>query len=181
MTDATVKKEQANSSVTLRRLTATAVFAAMITIMTAYLFHIPIGVNSGYIHFGDALIYLAAAILPLPYACAAGAIGGGLADLLTAPVWAPATIIIKMIICLPFTRKGTKIVNRRNSIALFAAFVLSATGYFLAEGIMFGFHVSFLTSVSGSVIQSSGSAIMFLIIGTALDTVGFKTRFARGV
>lgn len=77
MTDATVKKEQAQSSLILRRITVTAVFAAMITLMTAYIFHIPTGMNEGYIHFGDALIYVAAAILPLPYACAAGAIGGG--------------------------------------------------------------------------------------------------------
>ena len=49
------------------------------------------GFNGGYIHLGDALIYLAAVLLPAPYAMAAGAIGGGLADLLTAPVWAPAT------------------------------------------------------------------------------------------
>lgn len=181
MTDATVKKEQAQSSLILRRITVTAVFAAMITLMTAYIFHIPTGMNEGYIHFGDALIYVAAAILPLPYACAAGAIGGGLADLLTAPVWAPATIIIKMMICLPFTAKGNKIVTGRNIAALFAAFILTAAGYYLAEGIMFGFHAAFLTSVSGSMVQSGGSAIAFLIIGTALDKIGFKTRIAREV
>mgnify|MGYP002244982711 CR=1 FL=1 len=104
------------------------------------------------------MIYLAAAFLPLPYACAAGAIGDGLADLLTAPVWAPATIIIKMLICLPFSSKGTKLVTKRNVVALFLAFAISATGYYIAEGIMFGFTVSFFTSVSGSIVQSGGSA-----------------------
>ena len=44
------------------------------------------------------MIYLAAVILLLPYAYVVGAIGGGLADLLTGPVWALATIIIKMLI-----------------------------------------------------------------------------------
>ena len=38
-------------------LVLSALFAAMITVMTAFLFHIPIGVNGGYLHFGDALIY----------------------------------------------------------------------------------------------------------------------------
>ena len=66
-----------------------------------------------------------------PYACAAGAIGGGLADLLTAPVCAPATIIIKMLICLPFSSKGTKLVTKRNVVALFLAFASSATGYYI--------------------------------------------------
>ena len=32
-------------------LVLSALFAAMITVMTAFLFHIPIGVNGGYLHF----------------------------------------------------------------------------------------------------------------------------------
>ena len=43
-------------------LVLSALFAAMITVMTAFLFHIPIGVNGGYLHFGDALIYLPASL-----------------------------------------------------------------------------------------------------------------------
>lgn len=56
--------------------TLTGLMAAMITLMTAYICHIPIGLNGGYLHFGDSLIYLAAALLPTPYALAAAAIGG---------------------------------------------------------------------------------------------------------
>ena len=43
---------------TLRYVVVAALFAALITIMTAYICHIPVGVNGGYVHFGDALIYL---------------------------------------------------------------------------------------------------------------------------
>ena len=57
-------------------LTLTGIFAALITIFTAYIGHIPVGANGGYVHFGDTIIYLAATILPMPYAMAAGAIGG---------------------------------------------------------------------------------------------------------
>ena len=77
-------------------LVLSALFAAMITVMTAFLFHIPIGVNGGYLHFGDALIYLAASMLPTPYACIAAAVGAGLADIVSgAPIWAPFTLVIK--------------------------------------------------------------------------------------
>ena len=93
--------------------------------------------------------------------CAA-AIGGGLADLLTAPMWAPATIIIKMLITLPFTSQNTKILNTRNIIAPFLALAISATGYYLAEGILFGSFLSPLASISGSVIQSGGKRGSFL-------------------
>ena len=70
----------------LRLLVTAALFAAAITVMTAYMLHIPIP-TGGYIHLGDALIYLAACLLPVPCAAAAAAIGAGLADLLTAPTF----------------------------------------------------------------------------------------------
>ena len=69
-------------STKIRNIAITGVFAALITVMTAYVCHIPVGTNGGYVHFGDALIYLAAVLLPRPYALAAAAIGGGMADLL---------------------------------------------------------------------------------------------------
>lgn len=116
--------EKQQKPVTL--LTVTGLFAAIITLMTAYICHIPYGANGGYIHFGDALIYVAAVILPRPYAMAAAAIGGGLADLLTAPMWAPATIIIKMLITLPFTSKNGRMLNGRNIIAPFLAALISS-------------------------------------------------------
>lgn len=147
----------------------------MTTLMSSlYLPHSGRGEREDMYIWDDTMIYLAAAFLPLPYACAAGAIGGGLADLLTAPVWAPATIIIKMLICLPFSSKGTKLVTKRNVVALFLAFAISATGYYIAEGIMFGFTVSFFTSVSGSIVQSGGSAIMFVTSVSALDKTDLR-------
>ena len=176
----TMVKEGAVSSEVLKRLTFTAVLSAMITVMTAYICHVPVGLNGGYVHFGDALIYLGAALLPMPYAMAAGAIGGGLADLLTAPMWAPATIIIKMLIVLPFSSRGGKIVTKRNIAALAAAFFISAAGYYIAEGILFGFTAAFWASVSGSVVQGAGSAAVFLVFGLALDNLHFKTKIWRG-
>ena len=166
----------------LRKLTYTGIFAAMITLMTAYICHVPVGSNGGYIHFGDSLIYLGAVLLPTPYALAAAAIGGGLADLLTAPAWTIATIIIKMLITIPFSNKTSKIICPRNVIATVIAFAISGTGYFIAEVIMFGMGdaaivAAFLSSMSGSLIQSGGSAIFFLIFGLFLDKMGFKKRF----
>ena len=56
-----------------RRLVITALFAGAITMMTAYMLHIPLP-TGGYIHLGDAMIYLAACLLPVPYAAAAAAV-----------------------------------------------------------------------------------------------------------
>ena len=164
----------------MRYLTLTGLMAAMITMMTAYICHIPIGVNGGYIHFGDSIIYLAAVLLPTPYALAAAAIGGGLADLMTAPMWAPATIIIKMLITIPFTNKSAKIITPRNIIATVIAYLITGIGYFIADYIIFGsFGSALIASLSGNLIQSVGSAIFFIIFGLALDKVHLKSRLSN--
>lgn len=170
-------KDGRNSLSNIRYLTMTGLMAAMITIMTAYICHIPMGMNGGYIHFGDALIYLAAVLLPRPYALVAAAIGGGMADILTAPLWAPATIIIKMLIVLPFSNKTKKIVTPRNVFATVLAYFISAFSYFLAQYILFGTWAVLLVSMSESLIQSTGSAICFIIFGHALDKANMKKRF----
>ena len=72
----------------LRRLCQCAIFAAVIYVFTAYL-HVPS--FNGYTHIGDGFLYLAASLLPTGYAAAAGAVGAGLADLLSGySIWAPA-------------------------------------------------------------------------------------------
>ncbi len=160
----------------VKNLTTAGIMAALITLMTAYFVHIPIGINGGYLHFGDAIIYLAAVLLPTPYALGAAAIGGGMADLLTAPMWAPATIIIKMLIALPFTDKSTKIVTMRNVVATILAYFISGLGYFVAEYIIFGTWAVFLVSMSQSLVQSLGSAVVFVILGIAFDKAHLKNR-----
>lgn len=178
MTNQTTIKNKTiqKSSTKMKYLTMTGLMAAMITIMTAYICHIPVGTNGGYIHFGDSLIYLAAVLLPTPYALAAAAIGGGLADLLTAPMWTIVTIIIKMLITIPFSCKQSKCITVRNIIATIFAFFISGTCYFFAEYILFGTWSAYLVSMSGSLIQSSGSAVFFIIFGLALDKCGIKSK-----
>lgn len=164
-------------TVKARNLTMAGIFAALITIMTAYVCHIPIGLNGGYVHFGDALIYLAAVLLPRPYALMAAAVGGGLADLLTAPMWTIATITIKMLLVLPFTSKTGKIITTRNVLATVIGYVISGIGYFVAEYILFETWSVFLVSMLQTLVQSLGSAILFVVLGFALDKTGVKNRF----
>lgn len=160
----------------IHNLALSGVFAALITIFTAYIGHIPVGINGGYIHFGDGLIYLAAAMLPMPYAMLSGAIGGGIADLLTAPSWALATVVIKALIVIPFSNGSVKILSKRNLVAPVLSYFISATGYYIAEALLFGTKAAILTSFSGSFVQSFGSMIFFLMLGTTLDKIGFKAR-----
>lgn len=162
----------------INHLTTAGIIAALITLMTAYILHISIGVNGGYIHIGDALIYLAAALLPTSYALAAAAIGAGLADLLTAPMWAPATIVIKLLLVFCFTNKSPKIVTLRNVLATIPACIITVGGYYLAEYILFGAWPVPL-SVLQNLLQSAGSTFVFAVLGLGLDKAHVKVRFFR--
>ncbi len=160
----------------IQLMTITAIFATLIIITTSYMFHIPVPVTGGYIHLGDGIIYIAATILPTPYAILAAVIGGGMADLLTAPMWVVPTIIIKALITLAFSNKGMKIVSARNMMATIIALVISTAGYYFSNVIVFGREIAVMSSVFGSLSQSIGSAIVFLVIGMALDNMKLKRR-----
>jgi uncharacterized repeat protein (TIGR04002 family) len=153
-----------------KALAVSALFTATVLIFTAYIFHIPIGAG-GYIHFGDAFIYIAAAVLPLPYALFIGAIGGGLADVLSgAPVWAPFTVIIKPLMALCFTKKPGKILgHKQNLCAPVFAGAIGLFGYFIAEGLIYGSFITAAASSAVGLIQFFGSAALFYILAGVID------------
>lgn len=165
-------------SKTIQYMTTAALFGAIICLTTAFLFHIPIGTAGGYVHLGDAFIYLAGAFLPMPYAMAAAGIGSGLADLLTgAPHWALFTVIIKAAMAACFTSSKTKVLCRRNVIAAFGAGLICIVGYYFAEVVLFGNWITpLLTIPTGGLVQSGGGAALFLLIGAAFDRANIKSR-----
>ena len=164
----------------LYRLVTAALFAAAIAVMTAYMLHIPIP-TGGYIHIGDALIYLAACLLPLPYAVGAAAVGAGLADLLTAPMWVVPTLIIKAIVVLPFTSRRTRILCPRNIAAIFISGLISPVGYGLAACVLLGGPNAFLPQFLGTLIQAVASGAVFVVLALALDGARVKERLSAGI
>ena len=159
----------------LYRLAAAAIFAAAIAVVTAYLLHIPIP-TGGYVHLGDTLIYLAACLLPAPYAVAAAAVGAGLADLLTAPMWVLPTLIIKALLALPFTSREERLLCRRNGIAAVVAGIFSPLAYAGAACLLTGSRVAFLPQLLGTLAQGIGSGVLFIVLALALDRMKFKSR-----
>ncbi len=168
-------KQGLNVSIKTKLLVLSALFASIICMTVAYFLHIPIGGNGGFVHIGDAFIYLAATLLPTPYAAIAAAIGAGMADMLVgASNWVLATIIIKPILVLFFTSKSKNIINTRNVIASILAGIVGTILYMIAEGIMYGSFVSaFVLSFIG-LLQPIGSFIVFILVGIALDKLKIK-------
>ncbi len=147
-----------------RLLTLTSLFAAMVFIFTAYIFHIPIGTNGGYIHIGDAFIFMAGSFLPGPYAELAAAIGAGFADFMTGgALWLPATIIIKPVMCFIFRRTN-------NFLSPVIAGVVGIVLYYLYEALLFGNFIAPIYSIPLGMIQVFGSAAVYYVY------LGFKKR-----
>lgn len=155
-----------------KHLCLAAVMAAIIYIFTAY-FHIPS--HTGYTHIGDAFVYLAAALLPLPYAMGAGAVGAALADLLSGyAIWAPGSIFIKAATVLFFTSKRDTIICRRNLAALLPALAICVGGYYGYEALITGNAVAPLAGIPGYCIQVLASSAVFIVLGSLLDNMHFK-------
>jgi uncharacterized repeat protein (TIGR04002 family) len=153
----------------LRTLTAAAVFAAVTMIMTAFI-HVP--AFFGYIHPGDAVIFLGAALLPAPFAAAAAGIGAGFADLIAGyPLYIPATVIIKAVMTIPFSNKG-KIIDRHNSIAAAAAVIIGAGGYLLYDFFIYG--AGAISALPLNIVQEIISVIIFICLGLMIDRSGIK-------
>lgn len=169
------KQQKTNVSSKTRTLVSAALFASIICITIAYFLHVPVGGNGGFVHVGDAFIYLAAVLLPTPYAACAAVIGAGMADILTGSAnWALATIIIKPILVLFFTNRSKKIINTRNIFAAIIAGIVGTVLYMIAEGIMYGSFVSaFVLSLVG-LVQPLGSFIVFVVIGLVFDKLKIK-------
>ena len=159
-----------------------AMFAAMVAVMTAFVqIKTPTG---GYVHLGDSMIYLTASFLPLPYAVAASAIGGGIADLLVYPETIIYTIIIKAVNALFFSSKGDKLLTKRNALMTIPSGLVTVIGYSISKFIRMllggsDFHAAIVAAalkMPENAIQAIASALIFLLIAVAFDKADIKKR-----
>ena len=162
----------------LRMLIITALFAAITCALT---FSVRIPTPLGYTHPGDSIIYLAACVLPFPYALFAAAMGGALADLLAGyPQWAIPTLIIKALISLPYGSKSDKILTKRNAFMVIPAGLITVAGYFGASWIMYDWASAFV-ELTGYLSQAAISAVMFVVLAAGLDRIRFKQKVGNNI
>lgn len=163
----------------------TGVLAAMVFSAT-YFLHIPI-VGGGYVHLGDTVIYLAAAMLPMPLAMAAAAVGAGLADVLVAPMWALPTVLIKAVMVIAFTAKKERLLCPRNVLAPLWAGLIGVGGYYVAELCILclsGSTVSAAAVAAAAAIPFNGlqelfGGVAFLLLAAAMDRLQMKKRLMK--
>ena len=161
----------------LRRLCQCAMFAAVIYVFTAYL-HVPS--FNGYTHIGDGFLYLAASLLPTGYAAAAGAVGAGLADLLSGySIWAPATLVIKAVmgvlaaVCYQAFGRG------RGPLGLVACGIVGelpmVVGYWLYDGVL----MASLTGAAAGIPSNLAQAAFGIAASTLLAAALSRSAYVR--
>lgn len=154
------------------------IFTATVFVFTAYL-HIPS--HTGYTHVGDGFIYLAACLLPMPYAIFVGAGGALLADCLTGyAIWAPASVIIKTAAVLFFSAKSRRVVGWRNITALVPSWAVCIGGYYFYEALITGNFTAPLSGIPGYITQSVLSSAVFIALGIAADKLNIKQTINGG-
>ena len=153
---------------TTEKIVISAMFASLICVATMVI-KIPSPLH-GYINLGDAFVLLAGWCISPLYAFLAAGIGSGLADLLSGyALYAPATFLIKGIMAIiafygfkVINGKANKVISRITSGVMAEVFMI--IGYFLFEGILYGFVPSIVNIPPNAVQGLAGIIIGILLI-----------------
>lgn len=162
----------------LKNLAAAGMMTAMVFVVTLL---VKIPAPSGYIHPGDALLYVSAMLLNAPWALLAGALGEGFADIVGGyAAYYPATVLIKALMALLFimvrNREG-KLLSLRTALLTVAAGAVNVGGYFAADCIIDKAYA--VVDLAGNAVQSAASVILYILLALALDKVKIKDKIGR--
>ena len=142
----------------------TIIFAIAVFIATLSGALMPLS-DGAYIHIGDAAIYIAALMLPTPFACVAAAVGACAADIvLGSGIYLIPTLIIK-----PLTVCACALLSRLSKdesvsdLLTCGAGIVTVAGYFLAEMIIEKSVSAPLEGIMFNGIQALASAAVFLM------------------
>ena len=132
----------------------------------------------GYVNLGDAIVFMAAALLSPLYAVFAAGVGSALADLFSGYViYAPATFVIKGLMALIayFIIKafhGKKALLAEAIGAALAALWM-VLGYYVFEGFLYGFGAS-LVNIPANAIQGAVGAVLGVVLVNLVKKISPK-------
>lgn len=143
--------------------------AALVFIATAFL---QIPMNSGYIHLGDGIILLGAALLGY-VAAPAAAVGSLLADLqLNYTTYALPSFMIKGVVAAIAVVAARRSKCMLRFILLILAEALMVTGYFGVEWLILGYgFAGAWANVPGNMVQGVSGVVLFFLLSPAIKRV----------
>lgn len=161
----------------------------MCIIMIAIMFiKIPIPFTQGYVHPGDAMIFLAVLVLGWKYGAVAAAFGGMLGDVMGGfAAWAPWTFCIKgimaiilgLIIEAALRKEGRSkgFLMTVEILGMIAAGAFMTAAYYAAEGIMYGNWIVPLMGIPWNIGQFAVGMVLAVILAEALCKTPAKAYF----
>ena len=156
-----------------KMITTISILAAMTAVLTFFP-HVPIPGIQGYIHFGDSIIYLTAFSLGGIPAALVGSIGGVIADLMVAPIYALPTCLIKFLMgaCAGYVFSKTN----KKLLTFLAGTIIMVCGYYIAEIFITGSFITPLTSVPFNLAQAIGSIPIPYLLTSTMDRLAKNIR-----
>lgn len=160
------------------RIILTGLMMAMIVVATM-LIVIPSPFTGGYIHLGDAIIFLSVLILGWKYGAVAAGVGSALADLLVGfAIWAPWTLFVKgfmaaimgLFIMKAMQKEGRSIfgVPVYQLIGMVLAGCFMVLGYYVAEGVIYGNFIAAALGIPWNIVQFSVGTVIAVILAATL-------------
>ena len=177
-------------------LMLTGLMTALVMAATSF-FRIPVIATNGYIHLGDAMVFLSVLILGRKNGTIAAAGGSALADLLGGYAhWVPWTFVIKglMAFVTATLLAGTPRVDGaadngqressgnpvsiREILAMTAGGLVMIAGYFIAHRVIYGTMAAPLAALPGNIIQAAAGVVIAEVMSVALNKAlpGVKSR-----
>ncbi len=158
-----------------QKIVVTSLMMGLIIVCTMFI-RIPIPLTTGYVHLGDAMIYLSVLILGWRYASIAAAFGSTLGDLLSGfAMWAPWTFVIKGLMALitgfilvELNKSNKFTPTTRNIMAMVPGGILMVIGYFVAEGVMYGSWIAPWIGVPWNIGQFVTGIIIAILLSKAV-------------
>ena len=160
-----------------KKIVMAAMFAALCCVATMII-KIPSPLK-GYLNLGDCVVLLAGWMLSPVYGFLAAGLGSALADLFSGyVVYAPATFVIKGVMAL-VAFYGYKLTHRK--LGNLPARIMSGTvaeivmilGYFLFEGILYGFGPS-VVNIPANAVQGVAGLVLGIILMNMFEKIIIK-------
>lgn len=188
----TERNKQLNSRSQVYELVLTGVMAALVLAATSF-FKIPVPATNGYVHLGDALIFVSVLVLGRRNGTIAGASGSALADLLGGYAhWAPWTFVIKGL--MAFVAATILLTGDQNkektgqagsspypdkikeAVAFTAGGLVMIAGYFIAQRFIYGNFAAPLAALPGNIVQAAAGVIIAEAVSLPLSRTGLLKR-----
>ena len=163
----------------VNRVVLTGLMTGLILVSTMLIrVHVPF--TQGYVHLGDAAIFMSVLIVGKKSGTFASGVGSAMADLLSGyAYYAPWTFVVKALMAyvVGFALERNPVVNEKGKLplgeilAMFFGGLEMTVGYYIAASLMHGNWYSPLFSIPGNI----GQFVVGMILATSLAQALYRT------